>query len=104
MTDRKQALKKIQEAEQSMQSMLQQKQAFLGQKAEVEEAIAELESSDVAYQIIANIMVRKDSKSILDNLNDQKELISLRIKSIEGQEEKLKEQIKEYQESVMKGD
>lgn len=103
MTDRKQALRQIQEAEQSLQSLLQQKQAFLTQSAEVEEALKELQTTETAYQIVANIMIKKNPEELSKNLTEQKELIELRMKTIEKQENKIKEQIKEYQESAMKG-
>ena len=104
MTERKQALRRIQEAEQAMQSLLQQKQAFLNQRAEAEEALKELEKSNIAYQIVANIMIRKEPDEIRKGLDEQQEMISLRIKAIEKQEDKIKGEIKEYQEMAMKGD
>jgi prefoldin beta subunit len=103
MTDRKEALKKIQEAEQTIQNLLQQKQAFLSQNAEIEEALNELQNTETAYQIVANIMIKKDTEELKKSLSEQKEIIDLRIKTIEKQENRMKEQIKEHQESVMKG-
>ena len=103
MTDRKEALKKIQEAEQTIQNLLQQKQAFLSQNAEIEEALNELLNTTTAYQIVANIMIKKDTDELKKNLSEQKEIIELRIKTIEKQENRMKEQIKEHQESVIKG-
>ena len=104
MNDRKQSLRKIQEAEQTMQSLLQQKQAFLNQKSEIEDALKELEGAETAYQIVANIMIKKSSDELSKNLSEQMEMIDLRIKTIEKQEDRIKEQMKEYQETVMKGD
>jgi len=104
MNDRKNSLRKIQEAEQTMQSLLQQKQAFLNQKSEIEDALKELEGAKTAYQIVANIMIKKSSDELTKNLSEQMEMIDLRIKTIEKQEDRIKEQMKEYQESVMKGD
>jgi prefoldin beta subunit len=103
MTDRKEYLRKIQESEQTMQGLLQQKQAFANQKSEIDDALKELETADTAYHIVANIMIKKDTKELSEGLSEQKELIDLRLKAIEKQEEKVREQIRGYQESVMKG-
>ncbi|NQU78559.1 prefoldin subunit beta [Candidatus Woesearchaeota archaeon] len=88
--------------EQSLQQFLAQKQTFQAQLIEAESAIEELQKTDKAYKIIGNVMVLSDKDSMLDKLKTKKEITELRIKSLEKQEEKMRETTSELQSEVMK--
>lgn len=101
----KEAQEKIAELqllEQSMQSFLIQRQNFQAHLAEIESALKEIEKSKDAYKIIGNTMIKAEKKDLKKDLTQKKEMFDLRIKSIEKQEEKLKEKASKLQEEVMK--
>ncbi|MBW3012197.1 prefoldin subunit beta [Candidatus Woesearchaeota archaeon] len=91
----------LQNIEQSLQAIVLQKQTFQSQLIEVESAIKELEGKDSAYKIVGNIMVMTKKDDIMKELEEKKEKISLRIKSLESQESKLKEKSESMQKEVM---
>lgn len=101
MSDRTESLRRIQEIEQSMQQLLQQKHSFSTQKNEVEQALSEVKKSETSYKIVANIMVKSDGKKLQEELEEGLELLDLRIKSIEKQETRLKEEVSHLQKSAM---
>ena len=94
-------INQIQLMEQSLQSLIAQKQQFQNQLLEAESATKELESSEKVYKIIGNLMVLKDKKEIQEETKEKLERVSIRLKSIEKQEERAKTKIKELQEKVM---
>lgn len=98
-----QKIAKLQLLEQNLQSFLMQKQNFSGQLMEVENALEELDKSkdDNAYKIIGSIMVSTTKSELKKDLNSKKEIIELRIKNIEKQEKKIKDQISDIQKEVM---
>jgi len=95
-------INKLSMMEQQLQSFLSQKQTFQAQLMEVDSAIEELKKTDTAYKIVANIMVKTDKPDLEKDLAQKKEMVTLRLKSIEKQEETIRKQTKEIQEEVMK--
>lgn len=91
----------IQLLEQNLQNFLMQKQTLQAQLIETDSAFDELDKSDISYKIIGNIMVKSDKKELKDQLEQKKNIIELRIKSIEKQEEKIREKMKKLQSEVM---
>ncbi len=87
--------------EQNMQQLLHQKQQFGSQAFEVESALKEISTTKSAYKIIGNIMVQQEKDTLQRDLADRKEMIALRIQTIEKQEAALKEKAKKLQEEVM---
>lgn len=87
--------------EQNLQNTALQKQNFHLQLLEVESALKELESADEAYKIVANIMVKGDKAELKKELSEKKEMLDIRIKSLEKQESKLREKAGEIQQEVL---
>ena len=101
----KEAEKKInhlQMLEQSMQNLLMQKQQFQLQQVEIESALKELEHSDEAYKIIGNIMVLSKKDALKEDLSSRKEVLELRIKNLEKQENHFREKASKLQSEVLK--
>lgn len=102
----KESEKKIQELqalEQNLQNLLLQRQTFQARLLENENALKELnEAKKETYKIIGNIMVLVDKKKIKSQLEQEKEIIELRIKNIEKQESNLKEKATKLQQEVLK--
>jgi prefoldin beta subunit len=94
-------INQLQLLEQNMQQYSMQKQQFQGQLIEIESALSELKSTTDAYKIVGNIMV-KSSKADLDKeLTSKKDVVELRIKTLEKQEQRLKDKAKEIRSEVM---
>lgn len=91
----------IQILEQNLHSIIQQRQNFQAQEMEVESSLSELSKTKSAYKIIGNIMVASDAESLKTELSSKKEMLDIRIKSIQKQEEKIKLKISDIQKEVM---
>ncbi|HLD06858.1 MAG TPA: prefoldin subunit [Candidatus Nanoarchaeia archaeon] len=99
--DTEQHIQHLQILEQNMQNLLMQKQQFQAQHVEIESAIAALDGKKEGYRIIGSVMVLLPQDQLLGELKDKAEQFSIRIKSLEKQEEKLKQQVKQIQAEVM---
>jgi prefoldin beta subunit len=88
--------------EQSLQQFLAQKQQMQAQLMEVDSALEEVEKTDSAYKIVGNIMVSADKATLKEDLTKKKELAELKIKTVEKQEDRMREKTKELQEEVLK--
>ena len=95
-------LGQLQMVEQSMQSLLMQKQQFQLQQVEIESALKELENVDEAYKIVGGIMVLSKKADLKDDLTSKKEVTELRIKNVEKQEAQLRDKATKLQTEVMK--
>ena|SRR3989344_5538820 len=92
----------LQMLEQNIQNFLMQKQTFQSQMIEVDNALDELEKSKgKAYKIIGAIMISSDKEQLKKELHGKKEVIDLRIKTIEKQENQLKEKAAKLQTEVL---
>src|SRR3989338_6337883 len=96
-----QKIGQLQMFEQSLQSFLGQKQQFQMQLAEVESAISELENTKSAYKIIGNIMVESDKEELKSDLGSKKEVLELRIRTMEKQELQVREKASKLQEEIL---
>ena len=68
---------------------------------EVESALKELENTSEAFKIVGTVMIKAEKESLVKELEEKKERLSLRIKSIETQENQLKEKSASMQKEVM---
>jgi len=99
----KEKIAELQSMEQKMENILLQKQNFASQLLEVENALAELQDvKGEAYKIIGNIMVSTSREDLKKDLSNRKEILDLRVTSLEKQEDKVKLESKKLQEEVMK--
>ena len=104
MTEQKDAQEKIQQLqmlEQNMQNFLVQKQSFQSQLLEIDSALTEIDKTDTAYKIVGNIMVASKKEDLKKDLEMKKEKAELRIKTIESQEDALKEKADKIQKEVL---
>jgi len=92
--------------EQSLSQLNMQKQQFQMQITEIESALSEIKNQESAYKIVGNIMIKKSKKEIEKDLVQRKDMMNIRIDSLEKQEAKIKEKSqklqKEVQESLKK--
>jgi len=101
MKDSQEKIQKIQMMEQNIQALAQQKQQVQTQSFEIESALNEIEDSKESYKIVANIMIKTSKEKIQKDLNQKKEVLNIRMQTLEKQENKLKDAIKELQKEVI---
>ena len=98
--------KKIQELqliEQTLQGIMMQRQTFQLELNETLSAVEELSSAkDDVYKIVGQIMVKSKKESLDKEMKDKKNLLELRVKNLEKQEDSLKERLEKLREEVMK--
>ena len=94
-------IQQLQLMEQSMQQKKKKKQQFQSQIIELDSALDELKDSKESYKIVGNIMVKSDSEDLKKDLTSKKEVVELRIKTLEKQEEKMREKSKKMQSEVV---
>jgi len=92
---------RLQMMEQNLQAMMMQKQQFQSQLFELESALKEIEKTDKAYKIVGNIMVSAAKEDLKKDLGQKKEIVELRLATIEKQEKQFKDKAKKLQEDIM---
>ena len=55
------------------------------------------------YKVIGAIMIESNKENIKKDLKDRREVVNLRIKTIEKQEDNLKEKAQSLQKEVLEG-
>jgi len=96
-----QKIGQLQMFEQSLQSFLGQKQQFQVQLVEVESALNELDNTEKAYKIVGNIMVETDRNELKADLQSKKEMLELRIKTMEKQESQVRDKASKLQSEIL---
>ena len=97
-----QKIQEIQILEQNMQGLLMQKQAFQLELNETENALSEISSTkEDVFKLIGQIMIKTDKQKLEKELNQKKELLTLRLNSIEKQEKEFSEHLEEIRKEVM---
>ena len=92
----------IQLVQQNLENFSMQRQQFQVQQTEIETALIEINNTTTAYKLIGNIMVLTDKEKLKNDLEEKKEMLNIRINTIEKQEEKLRSKFEELQQDVMK--
>ncbi len=91
----------LQLLEQNMQAFLMQKQQFQMQLSEVNSALENIKGANTTYKIVANIMIDSKKEDIEKELTEKKEMLEIRIKNIEKQEESVREKSQKIQKEVL---
>lgn len=99
--DTEDKIQQLQLIEQNLQNFLLQRQQFQSQLTEIDSALEQIKGKQSAYRIISNIMVADSAKDIKKDLEEKKNVLELRIKHLNKQEEKIKERAKELQKEVL---
>ncbi len=93
-------LLRLQQLQQTLQSILAQKQQVEMEKTEVEQTIAELQKTaddSVIYKAIGSLLVKAEKPKVTEDLDERKELLDTRSTVLARQEERMRSQIKEAQ-------
>jgi prefoldin beta subunit len=93
-------LLRLQQLQQTLQSILAQKQQVEMEKTEVEQTIAELQKTAedaVIYKAAGSLLVKAEKPKVTEELVERKELLDTRSTVLARQEERMRSQIKEAQ-------
>ncbi|MBI5148888.1 prefoldin subunit beta [Candidatus Pacearchaeota archaeon] len=94
-------IQELQILEQNLQNLSLQRQAFQVEQNETENAIAELgKAKEDPYKIIGQVMIKTNKADLEKDLKHKKEVIGLRIKSIEKQEDSIREHVTKLRETI----
>jgi len=95
-----QRLLRLQQLQQTLQSVLTQKQHLELELNEVEQALSELEKltdTAVIYKSIGSLLVKSEKTNVTTELTERKDLLKTRIDILGKQEERLRSQVKDLQ-------
>ena len=98
-----QRLLRLQQLQQTLQGVLTQKQQLEFELNGVEQALGEIEkqtANSEIYKSVGSILVKSKKSTVQTELNDQKEILNMRIKVMNQQEERLRTQVKDLQEKL----
>ncbi|MDR2707491.1 MAG: prefoldin subunit beta [Nitrososphaerota archaeon] len=93
-------LLRFQQLQQTLQSILAQKQQVEMEKNEVEQTLVEMaKTADdaVLYKSIGSLLVKSDKATVSADLTERKDLLVARSAVIAKQEERIRSQVKETQ-------
>ena len=80
--------------EQNLHSLVLQKQAFQLELREIQAALKEIgKSGDEVFQIIGQLMLKKEKSKVKEELLDKEKILDSRIKTMEKQEDSLVAQL-----------
>ncbi|MDH3677569.1 MAG: prefoldin subunit beta [Nitrosopumilus sp.] len=102
-------LMKMQQSQQNLQAIMQQKQQIEMEKIETEKSLEELRKAsddDMVYKHAGSILIKSTKKELIDELEEKSELTKTRSTVLEKQEDRLKETLKEQEAKItemMKG-
>jgi len=98
-------LLRLQQLQQTLQTVLTQKQQLELELTETEQALSELEKTNenvIIYKSIGSLLVKAEKTKVTTELNERKELLNTRITVLGKQEERLRSQAKELQAKLQR--
>lgn len=98
------AIAQLQLSEQALQNMLLQKQLFQFEFIETNNALGELKKTkqEDVFKIVGSLMIKSNKAELEKELERKKDILDLRLKAIEKQENELKEKVLKHRETVLK--
>ena len=93
-------LLRLQQLQQTLQSILVQKQHVELELTEIEQTQSELQKmaeDAIIYKAVGSLLVKSEKAKITSDLNDRKELLNVRASVLGKQEERLRGQLKDIQ-------
>ena len=96
-------LVRLQQLQQTLQSVVTQKQQLELELSETDKALGELEKATdetPIYKSVGSILVKSNRQTLLTELKERKELLTTRVTVLGKQEERTRERLKESQEKL----
>ena len=94
---------RLQQLQQTLQSVVAQKQQLELELNETDKALSELEKSTddtPVYKSVGSILVKSNRQTLLTELKERKELLTTRVTVLGKQEERTRGRLKEVQEKL----
>ncbi|WP_290899175.1 prefoldin subunit beta [Ferroglobus sp.] len=92
----------LQQLQQQLQAVITQKAQLEAMIREIDDALKEMEKSqsEEVYKAVGSILVKVRKEDAEKELKERKETYEVRIKTLERQEEKLRERVAETQKKL----
>lgn len=98
-----QLLEQAQLYQQQLQTIVAQREGFNMQIVEIQKALTELSNAkDDVYKVAGPILIKSDVEAVKKELTEKMDFISVRIKTLEKGEKRLKEQFEEISQKLSK--
>ena len=94
---------RLQQTQQNLQMTVSQKQQLEFENIETEKSLEELKKvsdDDAVFKFAGTILVKSNKQTLLEDLEEKKELIKTRTTVLSKQEEKLKTSLKEQESKI----
>ena len=94
---------KMQQSQQNLQSVLAQKQLVEMENTESERALEELQKAkddDHVFKYAGSILLKSDRKTLIEELEEKKELSKTKITVLQKQEDRLKSSLQEQEKKI----
>ena len=94
---------KMQQSQQNLQSILMQKQQVEMENVESDRALEELKKAsdeDQVFKYAGSILIKSNKKSLIDELEEKKELSKTKTTVLAKQEERLKTSLQEQEQKI----
>ena len=94
---------KMQQSQQNLQSILAQKQQVDMENTESERALEELQKAsenDQVFKYAGSILIKSDKKTLIEELEEKKELSKTQITVLSKQEEQIKTSLQEQEKKI----
>ena len=94
---------KMQQSQQNLQSILAQKQQVEMENTESDRALEELQKANDDEQVFkyaGSILIKSDKKTLIEELEEKKELSKTKIIVLKKQEERLKVSLQEQEKKI----
>lgn len=88
--------------EQNLASLVSQRQTLQKQLLDISQAQEEVAKVEDAYQIVGTIMIKKNAEDLSKELDEKKETLTIKVSSVQKQEEQIRKQLQTLQDEVMK--
>ena len=98
-------LLRLQQLQQTLQTVLAQKQQVELELTEIEQALSELQKTaddTVIYKAVGSLLVKSEKTKVTADLDGRKELLNVRVQVLGKQEERLRGQLKDLQAKLQK--
>ncbi|MCD6341988.1 MAG: prefoldin subunit beta [Thaumarchaeota archaeon] len=99
----KQQLARFQQLQQTLNVILVERQRLEAELIEVKDALEELQKSPddaLVYKAIGPVLIQSNKQKLLEELGERKELAETRLKLLEKQEQRTREQLESLQKEL----
>jgi len=96
-------LMKMQQSQQNLQAIMQQKQQIEMERIETDKSLEELKKAsddNMVYKHAGSILIKSTKKELIEELEEKQELTKTRSTVLEKQEGRLKETLKEQEAKI----